>query len=48
MEHYHFIRDIEDDEEEAETYLDNFRERIDTLLTEDEGGQTGDSDLNFQ
>ena len=48
MEHYHFIRDIEDDEEEAEAYLDNFRERIDTLLTEDEGGQTGDSDLNFQ
>lgn len=37
VEHYHFIKNIEDDDEEAEEYIASFRDRIDTLLHEDDG-----------
>lgn len=36
VEHYHFIKNIEDDDEEAEEYIASFRDRIDSLLHEDD------------
>ena len=36
IEHYHFIKNVEDDEEEAALYFNSFRERINILLHEDD------------